>query len=76
MERQRDEEVQQDDDQETMLNTLIKHSRSVAKVSGKNPYTVGDLDPQRKPRVGSGVRFLVHGLRLLAAISGVRALVV
>ena len=40
-----------------MLNDLIKHSRSVAKVSGKNPYTVGDLDPRRNLRLGSGVRF-------------------
>ena len=57
MERQRDEEVQQDDDQQKVLNNVIKHCRSVAKVSGKNPYTVGELDPRRKLRVGSGVRF-------------------
>ena len=40
-----------------VLNNVIKHCRSVAKVSGKNPYTVGELDPRRKLRVGSGVRF-------------------
>ena len=40
-----------------MLNDLIKHSRSLVKVSGKNPYTVGDLDPRGKLRLGSGVRF-------------------
>ena len=38
-------------------NAMIKQSRSVAKRNGKNPYTVGELDPRRNLRVGSGVRF-------------------
>ena len=52
-------------------NALIKHSRSVAKRSGKNPYTVGELDPRRNLRVGSGVRFgLSAAPRVTARDSG------
>ena len=40
-----------------IMNNLLKHSRSVTRASGKNPYTVGDLDPRRKLRKGFGVRF-------------------
>ena len=41
----------------------------MAKTSGKNPYTVGELDPRRKLRVGSGVRF---GLSVVPKVTACR----
>ena len=38
-------------------NQLLKQSRAVTKHNGKNPYLVGDLNPHRALRKGTGVRF-------------------
>ena len=41
----------------------------MAEKSGKNPYAVGELDPRRKLRVGSGVRF---GLSVVPKVTACR----